>query len=272
MSRSKDILIDVLKQASVRIHWAFLASLIGCAVIGSSLYHDSKSYNNSLTKAAQIFILDTEEKLAQLERNNPGDVEILKPNGRYTRVAPFRNWHHKDAIDYSNMTAGQQRAINALKDLNLRSAQAPIVPLPVPLNDLDILGGTLLVVLSMWIYFSMNQIVNIMENKETFKIISEDIESLRYIFMTVHFRTPFISYVLVFFTIFMPFIIMLVATIIWYNAWDKVHEVGYAAIIKDPYLIALRVRIAITGALLYFAASIGAGWIILVNKFNQHTP
>lgn len=271
MSKSAEILIDVLKQASVRIHWAFLVSLIVCAIIGSSLYSEHISYNNGLLKSAQIFVMRTEADLNEIEARNIGDVEILKPNGRYVNVAPLSTWRSDDFIKYSELIYKQQRAINALKEVNLVSVSAPIVSFPISTNELDVFGGIILIVLSMWIYFSMSQIVHIIENPKTFNIISAHASVVKYMFATVRFHTFTMGFLIVCTTIFMPFIVMCVSTWLWFKGWNTVHTVDYSVNIRDPYITALIIRFVIAGILLYFALCVSAGWTIMTQKFNQYT-
>lgn len=269
MSKAQEIIIDAFTRASIRIHWVFLANLILAALVLSSVYAREYSYDASLIKAAQIFILDTEEKIRAIEVRYPGTIPLKKPNGETFSAAPVSEWTEKDKADYGGLIFRQQRAINILKDVTMDSAQTPILSTSIAPNDFDIFCGLLMSVFSLWIYVATSQINYILRHAKTNSEIDKSKWAVRHILVTMYLTPPLLLFLLTAFIIFLPAGAMLWSTLASMKSEETLMLASYKEIVIDAYYRLVAIKKVITAALFVLGFCICVMWFTVVRHFRD---
>jgi hypothetical protein len=268
MSKAEEIIVDAFTRASVRMHWVGLANLVLAALVMSSVYARS-SYDLSLLKAGQIYILDAEEKIGAIERKYPGTLPLKRPNGDTFLAAPVAEWTEKDKKDYGDLTFRQQRAINVLKNTTMGSAEIPIVSAPVSPSDFDIFCGFLMVVLSLWIFFTTNQINYLLKHVKTNIAIKDCRWAIRHILVTMYTSQPLVLFTVTFLVIFLPSIAMGWSTYATMGSETGIMETAYKEIVLEAYRTLVLTKQIITGVLVFFAICIFVMWYTVLRNFSD---
>jgi hypothetical protein len=269
MNKAEGIIIDALTRASIRIHWVFLANLILAALVFSSVYAREISYDKSLVNSAQIFILEAEEKLQALEKTYPGSILLKKPNETSVEVAGVNSWLPEDRKTYGEWIARQQRAINVLRSYTLNTAETPVISSKISPNDFDVFCGFLMAMLSMWIFFSTNQIAYLVNHPKTKAIIQSYVWAVRHIFVTMHFNEPLVRTVVTTAVIFLPFVAMLASTVVTMNTAPRIESASYNNIVMEAFDTLVRIKQIISGILLFFAIAILAVWLTVLQRLKD---
>jgi hypothetical protein len=269
MSKAEEIIVDAFTRASVRIHWVFLANLILAALVMSSVYAREYSYDASLIKAAQIFILDAEEKMRAIEAKYPGTIPLKKPNGETFAAAPVREWTENDKADYGSLVFRQQRATNILKEVTMDSAETPILSTSIAPNDFDIFCGLLMSVFSLWIYVATSQINYILKHVKTNIAISNSRWAVRHILVTMYLTPPVLLVLLTALIVFLPTIAMAWSTAASMKSEEALMAASYKEIVKDAYYWLVDIKKAITAALFVLGICICVMWFAVVRHFRE---
>jgi hypothetical protein len=256
MNKAEEIIIDTLTRASVRIHWVFLANLILSALVLSSVYNRTYSYDGALVRAAPIFILDTEEKIQAIEQRNHGSISLEKPNGTRVELANVGSWSEADRKDYGDLISRQHRAVNSLKQLALESAQTPLISAKIYTNDFEVFCGVLMTMLSMWIFFSTNKIVYLVNHPKTKGIIKDYVWAVRDIFETLHSNVRIFRALVTTAIIFLPFVSMLISTIVTMSATSRIQTLSYRVLVEDAFFRLIFIKQMLCVFLLLFAVAI----------------
>lgn len=269
MSKAEDIIIDTLTRASVRVHWVFLANLILAGVVFSAVYSSTIAYDRSFLRSAPIFIMEAEEKIIALEKAHPGTIPFKRENRDPVLLAEVSKWSEEKRKEYGTLVVGQQIAINSMDEMKLNTAETPLIKYSIHPNSLAVFCGVIMIMLSMWIFFSTNQILYIVSNHKSREVIGHYLWAVRNIFMTIYARDPVVRIFVTVVVVFLPFASMLASTLVIGGYEPGVKSSTYKIFIEEAYQQLILTQWVITGLLLFFAIAILAAWYSVLQKLRE---
>jgi hypothetical protein len=274
MQKAEEIVIDIFRTASVRIHWAAFINALLCSVVLANIYATRYSYDKELIKSAPIFIMDMEAKITELEKENSGSIKFKKPNGEIALIKPFNEWQDKEKLaKFADYVVRQKRALNAVEHYSLGATQPSeisILPFSTKMSasDLDIFCGILMIVVLIWMFFTSNHIIHMANDARISTIISNYPWLFSNIFITLHTRNFVLKAFLVIFVVFLPAITMLIDLKDNIEVAGRLSQSSYAQIIEPAINRALFIVIIISGLLLVLSCAVLAAWRDMLARFK----
>lgn len=170
---SENIILQSLDAASARIRISLFANLILCAVIVSNIFIQTCSVNEELLKNSPRIVAHLEEKIKQLERNNPNSQ-------RY-------HWaNEEDNYKVSALEFLVKRRNNEMGAEKIPVASIPLIGFSVSINDINAICGVFMIVINLWLLFSAAQINYMFEDKDSGAILNTHKSFVRHMFSTIH--------------------------------------------------------------------------------------
>ena len=187
-----DLLLKNIIDSLSRTRIIMMLNLSLCAVILSNIYVENWSFDTEQLKYAYAvyekhdnYFLGINECIKQL--NNPN----MRPQDNSACTNEIRE--EISVLDEEQITAkkslahyGRKFAENSLNDIKLTSTQMPVLGLKVPSNDLTAICGIFMLMISVWLVFSTNQLDQIFSDDDIKEELAKHKLGLKHSFVTIY--------------------------------------------------------------------------------------